>query len=133
MRKLFLVLVLLFSGCICSVAQKSMIEQMKPGQTLTMKVASNGDAYTDPSEYYIIQIVKVDSTYAFSYTYRGTQTKKKMDREKLGSLIDYEKTAPDRHAGLSYDEVIIKCGRKTKRFLTVPDADAVFLKKLGIL
>src|SRR4051812_26101425 len=133
MRKLFLILVLMVSGCIVCAAQKSMIEEMKPEQTLTMKVASNGDAYTDPSEFYIIQIVKIDSMYAFSYTYRGIQTKKKIDHEQLVSLIDYEKTAPDRHAGLAYDEVIIKCGRKTKRFITVPDADAVFLKKLGIL
>lgn len=109
-----------------------MIEVMKAGQTLTMKVASNGDAYTDPAEYYIIQIVKIDSLYAFSYTYRGNQTKKKINQDELNSVINFEKTAPNKHVGLAYDEVTIVCGRKAKRFLTWPDADVTFLKKFGI-
>ena len=114
-------------------AQKSLLESLQQGVTFTMKVASNVDTYTDPDEYYIIQVVKIDSTYALSYTYRGAQTKKKINSEELFSIISYEKTAPDRHAGLSYDEVTIKCGRKSKRFVTIPNADAVFLKKLNLL
>lgn len=129
-------IILLFFILNCSIygaAQRSMIEEIQPGQTLTMKVATNSDVYTDESEYYIIQIVKVDSVYMLSYTYRGAQTKKKIDLEELTSVINYEKTAPDKHAGSSYDEVTIKCGRKTRRFITAPNADAVFLKKLKLL
>ena len=131
--KKIIALLFLFQCCVSVAQKRSMIEGLKSGQTFTMKVASYGDAYTDPSEYYIIQIVKVDSIYMLSYTYRGAQTKKKINLEELVSIIDYEKNAPDRHAGLSYDEVTIKCGRKTKRFVTVPNADAVFLKKLNLL
>ena len=132
MKKLILTFFLLHC-CIICFSQKSMIEEIQPGQTISMKVISYGDTFTDPSEYYIIQIVKVDSIYALSYTYRGAQKKKKIKEGELVSLIDYEKNAPDKHAGRAYDEVTIICGKKTKRFLTVPNADVVFLKKLNLL
>jgi hypothetical protein len=131
--KKVIVIIILMQCCLITIAQKSMLEGLKLGETFTMKVASNGDTYTDPDEYYIIQVVRIDSTYALSYTYRGAQAKKKINVEELSSIITYEKTAPDRHAGLSYDEVTIKCGRRSKRFVTVPNADAVFLKKLNLL
>ncbi|MGZ3822977.1 MAG: hypothetical protein ACXVPU_11920 [Bacteroidia bacterium] len=133
MRRLFLIFFLLHCSCIICVAQKSVIEELKPGETLTMQVSVNSSSYTDPTEFYVIQLVKVDSTCAFSYVYRGKQTKKKIGQVELNSIIDFEKNAPDKHAGLNYDEVIIKWGRKQKRFITKPDADVVFLKKIGIL
>lgn len=123
--------------CTNFVFGKSIIVKLNKGKTLIIEVEPNGDAWTNPSDFYTIKIYKPDSLFIIELLQNNTIQKKEISEQQLIKIADFiDKWIEERQTfmelegkgGLQYDS--IKIGSKTKRFRSDYFSDKKLLSEI---
>jgi hypothetical protein len=127
-----IVIILLSSFCY---SQKTMIERLKPNHSLTIHIQYYGDVFSDPRNFFTIQLTKLDSnSYELLYKKGDKEIKKSGNHYDLLPLINLEKECINakRELCLSYTIVNIKLGWRQKSYRMNRQFYRKTLKELGL-
>lgn len=133
MKKVATIAIILLSSF--SFSQKTMVEILKPNQTLIIRVQYYGDVFSDPRNFFTIQLTKLDSnSFEFLYKKGDKEVKKCANHNDLLPLINLEKECINakRDWGRSYTTVHIQLGWREKSYRMNRQFYKKTLKKLGL-
>jgi len=133
MKKVATIAIILLSSF--SFSQKTMVEKLKPNQTLTIRVQYFGDRCSDPRNFFTIQLTKLDSnSFEFLYKKGDKEVKKCANHNDLLPLINLEKECINakRDWGRSYTTVHIQLGWREKSYRMNRQFYKKTLKELGL-
>lgn len=131
MKKIVLI-ILIHTGLFVS-GQKSFFQNLNLNDTLTLKVQRIGCIALDPSNFYIIDVIKLESSYKLNYKFKSIEISKKIIPSEINLLIDFETNKKLKLYKIcsAYNKVTITFKKKKKKFKTCNGADDVFLSKFG--
>lgn len=133
MKKVATIAIILLSSF--SFSQKTMVEKLKPNQTLIIRVQYYGDVFSDPRNFFTIQLTKLDSnSFEFLYKKGDKEVKKCANHNDLLPLINLEKECINakRDWGRSYTTVHIQLGWREKSYRMNRQFYKKTLKELGL-
>lgn len=112
-----------------------MVEKLKINQTLTIHIQYYGDSFSDPREFFTIQLTKLDPNSYELFSKKGDkEVKKSANHNDLLPLINLEKECINakRELCLSYTTVHIHLGWRQKSYRMNRQFYRKILKELGL-